>query len=64
MGVYACMQTTLNHWGRPVEGGSALAQHDNDWTRTQVSIMHPSTELWPWVIVYRFPLGGRSQQAL
>lgn len=29
-------QTTLNHWGRPVEGGSALEKHDNDWTRTQM----------------------------
>ena len=36
------LQTTLNHWGRPVDGGSALEKHDNDWTRTQVILSLPS----------------------
>ncbi|KAK9904344.1 hypothetical protein WJX75_009822 [Coccomyxa subellipsoidea] len=30
------LQTTLNHWGRPVEHGSALENYDNDWTTTQM----------------------------
>lgn len=32
-----CLQTTLNHWSRPVENGSALENYGNDWTTTQAS---------------------------
>jgi hypothetical protein len=43
-------QTTLNHWGRPVEHGSALENYDNDWTTTQASSFSVQEQLAPFAL--------------